>query len=98
MKLATLFKNITAELCEAGIDDAENDAAILIGHYLGLSRSEIFLKASDEIVVNPELTAAIRRRICREPLAHILESQDFYGRTFTVSKDVLVPRPETELL
>jgi release factor glutamine methyltransferase len=39
-----------------------------------------------------------RRRACGEPLAYLLGEKEFYGRSFVVSPDVLVPRPETELL
>jgi release factor glutamine methyltransferase len=45
-----------------------------------------------------KLCAAVDRRVAGEPLAHILGEKDFYGHKFKVTKDVLIPRPETELL
>ncbi len=44
------------------------------------------------------LDRMVDRRVCREPLAYIRGSQEFYGHSFRVDSSVLVPRPETELL
>ena len=41
---------------------------------------------------------SVARRAQGEPLQYITGQQDFYGRVFRVSPDVLIPRPETELL
>ena len=45
-----------------------------------------------------EFTKIINQRSKRKPLAYIVKEKEFYGRNFTVTPDVLIPRPETETL
>lgn len=62
----------------------------------------------ERLVADPQLIVAVadaqrfdalaQRRRAGEPLAYVLGSREFYGRPFTVTPDVLVPRPETETL
>ena len=84
----------------AGGADARRDAAALLMHTLGCDRS--FLFTHDEEVLAPDALAlfrlAIERRAGGEPLQYITGRQEFYGLEFEVTPDVLIPRPETELL
>ena len=76
------------------------EARALLAHRLGVAR--------ERLVAHPETTVAAadaeafvalaRRRALGEPLAYLLGEKEFYGRAFAVTPDVLVPRPETELL
>jgi release factor glutamine methyltransferase len=75
------------------------DARALLAHVLGVER-EVLL-AHPELAVADDATArfdalAARRR-AGEPLAYLLGEREFYGRSFIVTPDVLIPRPETEL-
>ena len=72
----------------------------LIAHALGMKRLDLYLKFDRPI--EEEEAASIRAGIARlaadEPLAYVLGTASFYGREFIVTPDVLIPRPETEVL
>ena len=88
------------ELAGAGIGSARSDAALLIGHVLGLGRGEVEAKAVIAAPVAASQTAEILRlvdrRARREPLQHILGVAPFRGLALQVGPGVFVPRPETE--
>ncbi len=88
------------DLSARGIDSPRLDAELLLAHSLGLRRIDLYLRHDQAL--GPEQLAAVRslveRRRQREPVAYILGSREFYGRTFTVDRRTLVPRPETEHL
>lgn len=90
----------TQILAKAGVPDARREATILLAHLF--NRDRTFLIAHGEEMVPTDLLAQFRtfveRRASGEPSQYVTGSQDFYGRTFLVSPDVLIPRPETELL
>jgi release factor glutamine methyltransferase len=75
-------------------------AELLLAHLLKLPRMKLYLNF--ERALAPEevdgLRELVRRRGRREPLQHIVGSASFCGLEIAVSRDVLVPRPETELL
>ena len=80
--------------------EARLDAQILIAHALGVNRA--WLAAHDRDLMTPQQIAAIEsliaRRAAGEPVAYLLGQREFYGRMFRVTADVLIPRPDTELL
>ena len=66
----------------------------------GFRRLDVYLQF-DRPLEEDQLTAIrelVRRRGEGEPVAHLTGEREFYGRPFTVSRDVLIPRPETETL
>lgn len=76
------------------------DAEVLAQHVLGRDRA--WLLAHPEAEVSDEDAATLRalaeRRAAGTPLQHLTGVQEFFGRPFAVNGDVLIPRPETELL
>lgn len=89
-----------AQLTKAGVDTPEIDSGLLLGHCLGKSRTALYLMAQEEIDLNEIdlFFSFLARRVQREPLAYILGVQEFWSLDFIVTPDVLIPRPETELL
>jgi release factor glutamine methyltransferase len=76
------------------------DAELLAATALGMRRLDIYLQF-DRPLDDEQLTAIrelVRRRGDGEPVAHITGEREFHGRAFTISPDVLIPRPETETL
>ncbi len=76
------------------------DSELLLAHALGMSRTRLIVSLRD---VAPEFVcgvfrAYLERRADGEPIAYILGQKEFWGLDFKVSPDVLVPRPETELV
>lgn len=80
--------------------EARLEARVLAARALGVERA--WLIAHDRDVLGRSqidaIEALIARRVAGEPVAYILGAKEFYGRTFKVTPDVLIPRPETELL
>jgi release factor glutamine methyltransferase len=87
-------------LARKAVPEARLEAELLVAHALGLDRLHLFLDL-ERPVVESEVQRArglLVRRAAREPTAHLLGTREFYGRSFGVTRDVLIPRPETELL
>ncbi len=100
MHVRDLLHLASSRLERAGIESADIDACLLLGHCLGLSRTALYLKADEEVDKEKEeyFFILLSRREQREPLAYILGEQEFWSLDFVVGPDVLIPRPETELL
>jgi len=90
----------TRRLADAGIPDAAWDAELLLRHVLDLDRAALVSIEPKELDPDQEarFLALVAERERRRPLQHLTGVQAFYGRDFTVSPDVLIPRPETEVL
>lgn len=100
MLIRELLQEACLRLEKAGVDSPELDTGVLLGHCLGKSRTALYLMAEEELSEENEklFFNLLNRREQREPLAYILGCQEFWSLDFLVSPDVLIPRPETELL
>jgi release factor glutamine methyltransferase len=92
--------NATALLLQSGSKSARLDAQLLLCEVTKRNRAALLAHENDCLDQKDQnqLQALLKRRINHEPMAYILKHQEFYGRTFKVNSDVLIPRPETETL
>jgi len=87
-------------LGQRGVDSPRLQIELLLAHVLRVPRLRLYLNF-ERTLTEPELAQLrelVRRRAAREPLQHLLGSTSFCGLEFEVNRDVLIPRPETELL
>lgn len=87
-------------LATADISNSENEAVWILESVLGLDRLMLHLRKNESVEepVRRRAMALFERRASREPLQYVLGMQEFCGLDFHVTPDVLIPRPETELL
>lgn len=100
MTVAVALAETTTRLSQAGVADARIEARLLLQHVLKLSREHLYshLDAPLDSTQVAALDCLAATRIGGAPLAYLLGTREFYGRTFRVDERVLIPRPETELL
>lgn len=87
-------------LVQAGIDEAELDARYILEYITGLNSAQYFIHSEDIIEKDKaeEFFRLIERRSKRIPLSYVIGTRDFFGLTFKVDENVLIPEQETELL
>lgn len=90
----------TGYLDSHGSTSPRLDAELLAAQALNLRRIDVYLQFDRplEEVQLGAIRELVRRRGDGEPVAHITGEREFHARVFTVSPDVLIPRPETETL
>jgi release factor glutamine methyltransferase len=100
MTLIEAINAASAKLTAAGIPTARLDAEVLLSFVLRKDRAWLITHIHDALddEAGRIFEATIRRRALREPLQYITGRQEFWGLEFTVTPDVLIPRPETELV
>jgi release factor glutamine methyltransferase len=100
MTIDDALKEATRILKTSGIDEARRDAVSLL--FFTLERDRAFLLVHNLDVVDEKnlesYFSSIERRAAGEPLQYITGRQEFFGLDFEVTPDVLIPRPETEIL
>lgn len=100
MRLHDIYQQAVAEFHAADIPNVDFEVSLLFSHILKLTRTELFLRKDAAISEQDarQLKQMLARRLKREPLAYILGEWEFWSLPFYVTPEVLVPRPETELL
>ena len=76
------------------------DAQVLLAFVVGKGTAYLFAHGDDVLTDAREeqFRRLVERRANHEPVAYLLGNKEFYGRTFAVTHDVLIPRPDTETL
>ncbi|WP_025917051.1 peptide chain release factor N(5)-glutamine methyltransferase [Herminiimonas sp. CN] len=76
------------------------ETRILLMHALGLSRVQLITQSERRLTLDEaqRFAALLQRREAGEPIAYIVGQREFFGLPFRVTPDVLIPRPDTELL
>jgi release factor glutamine methyltransferase len=98
MQMGEVVRKASEFFKAKGIESSRLDSELLVGHALGLSRVQIYMKF-DQNLDEAELSrcrALVARRAKGEPVAYIMNQKEFYGSNFFVDARVLIPRPETE--
>lgn len=100
MTLKSVLDKTTDFFRSKGSTSPRLDAELLLGAGLNLTRMDLYLRF-DQPVTETDLAKCrdlVRRRGQGEPVAYLLGSRGFFGHDFVVNPDVLIPRPETEML
>ena len=100
MQYQEIYKQGVSALEQAGIEEAALDARLLLEAVCGTDRTALYAHGEKELTKEEKkrYLEQIKCRTERIPLQHILGETEFMGLTFLVNKDVLCPRPDTEVL
>jgi release factor glutamine methyltransferase len=98
--IADVLKKATELLSQYNVPNPSLDAQLLLGHVLKLKRLDLYLNLEEKIdqLAQEKYQELITKRAGRIPLAYITGEEEFMGLSFLITEDVLVPRPETEIL
>lgn len=100
VSIAEAIREAAQTLRQGGVPDDRREAGSLLQHVIDRDRTFVITHAEE--LITPEQQQSFRDCIARraggEPLQYITGRQAFFGLDFEVTRDVLIPRPETELL
>jgi release factor glutamine methyltransferase len=100
VKLKQALAHARGILMDNNVEDAGLEGELLLRHVLGIGRTQLYLDLENELgPAHDELfSQLIERRLQGEPSAYITGHREFFGLGFYVDRNVLIPRPESELL
>ena len=100
MTIAEALQSANASLREAGVPEAQLVAQSLLAEALKCDRTHLIINFNQQLTTEEyeNFAALLARRAVGEPLQYITGRQEFFGLEFQVTPDVLIPRPETELI
>lgn len=75
------------------------EARMLLSHVTGFTRTQLITRDNEHLntAQRDAFSTLLARRLAGEPMAYLLGEREFFGRTFRVTPDVLIPRPDTEV-
>ncbi len=100
MTVLEVIQRSSEFLGKRGVDSPRLQTELLLAHVLGLPRMKLYLDFERRLNESEldRLRQFVKRRGEREPLQHIVGTTSFCGLELEVTRDALIPRPETELL
>ena len=99
-KIFEILKNATEKLSAAEIENPRLDSEVLLAYVLNCRRLKLYTD-SEKILTAEEISRyenLIERRAEKIPVAYLVGTKEFFGLNFVVTPDVLIPRPDTEIL
>jgi release factor glutamine methyltransferase len=97
---ATLIKMAEKKLSGIGIEKPRFEARILLAYVLEIKPLDLISdpERNCSFEQTQQFETLVRRRVCREPISHLLGRREFWSLNFRVTKDVLDPRPDSETI
>jgi release factor glutamine methyltransferase len=100
MNISQAIAKAASVLTNASIAEPRREASSLLAHVIQKDAAFLIAHSDDSLAAPYKMMfdACVRRRAEHEPFQYITGRQEFYGLSFAVTRDVLIPRPETEIL
>ena len=95
-----VLKAASQRLSDSHIDNPRLDAEILLAHVINCRRLSLYVDSDKKLPLDTifRFNQLINQRLKGVPVAYLTNSKDFMGLSFAVNQNVLIPRPETEIL
>ena len=100
MEILKLINHGSKQLKNKNIFTHRLDSEILLSNILNKTREELLINLNKKVTPDKvvKFNKLVKRRSLKEPIAYILKTKEFWSKNFLVNSNVLIPRPETELM